>query len=128
MLSKNDLLAAILILLPIGKLCGMVEIFLAALWHSEIGPFGLRNREQVLPKMIPIVFGTDHLQERVRHLAPAPHHVERFVESVGVVDFDPGFQRPAIGGQLKALAYMQLPAMRCTEPIGKTASHLKPLR
>src|SRR5258707_12568532 len=64
-LSKNDLLAAILILLQIGKPCGMVEIFLAALWHSEIGPFGLRNREQIPPEMIPVVFGTAHLQDRM---------------------------------------------------------------
>src|SRR5262249_18547899 len=91
---------------------------------SEIGSLGLRNREQVLAEMIPVVFGTDHLQERVRHLAPASHHVERFIESVRVVDFDQGFQRPAIGGQLKPLDNVQLLAMRCTEPIEKAVANL----
>jgi hypothetical protein len=76
--------------LQIERPYGMVEIFWLAFCYSEIGLFGLRNREQVLPEMIPVVFGTDHLQERIRHLAPAPHHVEWFIESVGVFDLDEG--------------------------------------
>src|SRR5262249_55424577 len=100
MLSENELLAAILIWLQIEKPYGMVDSFGSRSGRSEIGPFGLRNWEQVLPEMVPVVFGTDHLQERIRHLLPAPHHVERFVESAGVVDLDQGFQRPTIGRQL----------------------------
>src|SRR5437016_3890052 len=53
----------------------------------EIRHVGVRDREQVLAEMIPVVLGTDHLVERVRHLAPAPHHVERLVEGVRVVRF-----------------------------------------
>jgi len=75
---------------------------------------------------ITVIFGTDHLQERIRHLARASRHVERFVESVQVVDFDQDFQRPTISRQLKALDDMQLLAMRRAEPIQKAIVDLKP--
>jgi hypothetical protein len=34
----------------------------------------------------------------VRYFVPAAHHVERFVEGVGIVDLDQGFQHFAVGG------------------------------
>src|SRR5262245_56553594 len=42
----------------------------------EIRFVSLRDRKQVLVEMVLVVFRADHLHQRVRHLAPAPHHVE----------------------------------------------------
>ena len=71
-----------------GRIGFMVHASSGAALRSEIGRFGLRDREQILAEMIAVVLGTDHLQTLVRHLAPTSRHVERFVEGVGVVDLD----------------------------------------
>src|SRR4029077_12137214 len=51
--------------------------------RSKIGRLGLGHRKQVQIERILIVFGADRLQQRIVHLAPALHQVERLVERIG---------------------------------------------
>ena len=54
-------------------------------------------------EIIKVVFGADRFQQRIGHLTPALHHVQRLVERIGILDGDHRFKRFAIGGQLQPL-------------------------
>src|ERR1700730_15465924 len=81
-----------------------LEMFL--FMNLEIRVVGLRKREQVLVENILVVLGAHGFKERVLHLAPALHHVKRFVEGVGILDDHVGFKRIAVRGQLEALDHV----------------------
>src|SRR5215471_6255107 len=64
----------------------------------EIRLLGLRKREQVLVEMVRIILGAHRFQQWILHLAPALHHVEGFVEGVGILYDHVGFEGLPVGG------------------------------
>src|SRR5262245_17383451 len=64
--------------------------------RSEIGLLGARHRKQIVSEVILVVLGADGFQQRVFHLPPALHQVQRLVERVGVGDLDQDLERLAV--------------------------------
>src|SRR5215470_1726024 len=76
--------------------------------RSEIGLLGARHRKQIVSEVILIVLGADGFQQRVFHLPPALHQVQRLAERVGVGDLHQYLKRLPVGRRLEPFHDLQL--------------------